>query len=71
MKVVNILGVNYEVEDHFNWLVNDVNGVVWVTAKRPVWVEDYKTWIPDGFGSMEILYAPDQPIDQQATLTQI
>lgn len=71
MKVVNILGVNYEVEDHFNWLVNDVDGVVWVTAKRPVWVEDYKTWIPDGFGSMEILYAPDQPIDQQATLTQI
>lgn len=71
MKVVNILGVNYEVEDHFNWLVNDVGGVVWVTAKRPVWVEDYKTWIPDGFGSMEILYAPDQPIDQQATLTQI
>lgn len=71
MKVVEILGVNYEVEDHFNWLVNDVDGVVWVTAKRPIWVEDYKTWIPDGFGSMEILYAPDQPIDQQATLTQI
>ena len=71
MKVVEILGVNYEVEDHFNWLVNDVDGVVWVTAKRPVWAEDYKTWIPDGFGSMEILYAPDQPIDQQATLTQI
>lgn len=71
MKVVEILGVNYEVEDHFNWLVKDVDGVVWVTAKRPIWVEEYKTWIPDGFGSMEILYAPDQPIDQQATLTQI
>lgn len=71
MKVVEILGVNYEVEDHFNWLVKDVDGVVWVTAKRPIWVEDYKTWIPDGFGSMEILYAPDQPIDQQATLTKL
>ena len=71
MKVVEILGVNYEVEDHFNWLVRDVDGVVWVTAKRPIWVEDYKTWIPDGFGSMEILYAPDQPIDQQATLTKL
>lgn len=71
MKVVEILGVNYEVEDHFNWLVKDVDGVVWVVAKRPIWVEDYKTWIPDGFGSMEILYAPDQPIDQQATLTKI
>ena len=71
MKVVEILGVNYEVEDHFNWLVRDVDGVVWVTAKRPIWVGEYKTWIPDGFGSMEILYAPDQPIDQQATLTQI
>lgn len=71
MKVVEILGVNYEVEDHFNWLVRDVDGVVWVVAKRPIWLEDYKTWIPDGFGSMKILYAPDQPIDQQATLTQI
>lgn len=71
MKVVEILGVNYEVEDHFNWLVKDVDGVVWVSAKRPIWVEEYKTWIPDGFGSMEILYAPDQPIDQQATLTKL
>lgn len=71
MKVVEILGVNYEVEDHFNWLVRDVDGVVWVVAKRPVWLEDYKTWIPDGFGNMKILYAPDQPIDQQATLTQL
>ncbi|MGP1493746.1 MAG: hypothetical protein ACTTIS_00150 [Streptobacillus sp.] len=71
MKVVEILGVNYEVEDHFNWLVKDVDGVVWVVAKRPIWLEDYKTWIPDGFGDMKILYAPDQPIDQQATLTKI
>lgn len=71
MKVVEILGVNYEVEDHFNWLVRDVDGVVWVTAKRPIWLEDYKTWIPAGLGYMKILYAPDQPIDQQATLTQI
>lgn len=44
MKVVEILGVNYEVEDHFNWLVKDVDGVVWVSAKRPIWVEEYKTW---------------------------
>ena len=71
MKKVSVNGKVIEVEDHFNWLVRDVDDVVWVVAKRPVWLEDYKTWIPDGFGSMQILYAPDQSIDQQATLTQI
>ena len=73
MKVVEILGVNYKVEDHFNWLVRDVDGVVWATTKRPIWVEDYEAWIPDDFGIMKILYAPDEePIDyQQAILTQI
>lgn len=25
-----------KVEDHFNWLVKDVDGVVWVSAKRPI-----------------------------------
>ena len=50
MKEVKVNGKVIEVEDHFNWLVNDVDGVVWVVAKRPVWLEDYKTWIPDGFG---------------------
>ena len=71
MKEVKVNGKVIEVEDHFNWLVNDVDGVVWVVAKRPIWNDDYKTWIPDGFGDMKILSAPDQPIDQQATLTQI
>ena len=70
MKEVKVNGKVIEVEDYFNWLVRDVDGMFWVTAKKPVWVEEYKTWIPDSF-SMEILYAPDQPIDQQATLTQI
>lgn len=73
MKEVKINGKVIEVEDYFNWLVNDVDGVVWATTKRPIWVEDYEAWIPDDFGIMKILYAPDEePINyQQATLTQI
>lgn len=71
MKKVKINGKVIEVEDHFTWLVNDVDGVVWATTKRPVWV-DYD-WMPDDFGIIKILYAPDEePTNyQQATLTQI
>lgn len=36
MKEVKVNGKVIEVEDHFNWLVNDVDGVVWVVAKRPI-----------------------------------
>ena len=68
MKKVN---VEIEVDDHFNWLVRDSDGFVWVTNKKPKWSEDMQEYIPDSPCS-KIIYSPEIPRTKiKAQLTQI